>query len=196
MKALRDLRRFILIKCAEGNHTEIRSYITDNLDAVARAFHVPADTIMGALESVHDDAALASKFLETTQRAEALLRQERQANRARSAQASADALASAVVWQGEKAFIDMPSLLSSALTRRQDLLVFTCDAFTVSVRMDPLLDLMRVSRVRADLSGWVDKDGVHLRWGRAGGLNLRTQRDADASKVVVNLPPNKAAVAA
>ena len=36
MKALRDLRKFILIKCAEGNQAEVRSYVRDNLDAVLR----------------------------------------------------------------------------------------------------------------------------------------------------------------
>jgi hypothetical protein len=196
MKVLRDLRRFILTKSAEGNHAEVRSYITENIDAVACAFHVPAETIMGALESVPDDAALAAKFLETTQRAEALLRQHSRDIRARSAQASAEALASAVQWQGDRAHVDVPSLFSSALTRRDDLLVFTCDAFTVSVYMAPLLDLARLQRVREDVSGWVDKDGLHLRWGRGGGgLNLRPQQDPDAAKVVLSLPP-KAAIAA
>jgi hypothetical protein len=197
MKTPRDLRRFILVKSAEGNHAEIRSYVVDNLDAVARAFHVPAETIMHAVDSVlRDDVDLAARLLETTRRAEDKLRKHGKEARVRAAQASADALASAVRWQGERAYVDMVSLLASVLTRRNVLLVFTCDAFTVGVHMSPLLDLAKIHRVRHDLSGWVDADGLHLRWGRRGGLNLRPQEDPDAARVVLSLPPCKATVIA
>ena len=56
----------------------------------------------------------------------------------------------------------MPSLFASALSRRDDMLVFTGEAFTVAVYQAPLLDLAKIARVRADLSGWVDRDGLHL----------------------------------
>lgn len=195
MKALRDLKRFILIKCAEGNQAEVRAYVTDNLDTIAYAFQVPAETIMSALESVHDDRALAEKFLETIMRAEDLLRKARRERRTKGAQESASVLASSVKWNGDKAIVDMPSLLSSVLTRRQDMLVFTCDEFTVSVHMAALLDLSKIARVRADLTGFVDHDGIHLRW-KSGGLNLRSQVDPKAEKIFLHLPPRVPAVAA
>ena len=197
MRVLRDLRRFILCKSAEGNHAEVRAYIIENLDALARALHVPTDTVMHAVESETDDGALCTRLLETLRRSEAILREARRDGRLRSAQASADALASVVVWQGDRALIDMPSLFASALSRRDDLLVFTCDEFTVAVYQAPLLDLSKIARVRADLSGWVDRDGVHLRWGRGrGGLDLLPQRDPEACKVIVALRAKTAAVAA
>jgi|CZKU01.1.fsa_nt_gi hypothetical protein len=196
MKTLRDLRRFILAKSAEGNHAEVRAYLVDNLDAVARAFHVSAETIISAVESERDDAALVCKLLETLRRTEALVRKCQRENRRRSAQASADALSTVVQWKGERAHVDLPSLFASALTRRDDLLVFTCEAFTVAVHMAPLLDLARIHRVRDDLSGWVDAQGLHLRWGRGGGLNLRPQEDPDAVRVILHLPPCKATVIA
>lgn len=195
MKALRDLKRFILIKCAEGNQAEVRAYVTDNLDTIAYAFQVPAETIMKALESVHDDRALAEKFLETIMRAEVLLRKARKDRRNKTAQDSANILATSVKWNGDKASIDMPLLLSSTLTRRQDMLVFTSDDFTVSVHMAPLLDLSKIARARADLTGFVDKHGIHLRW-RTGGLNLRSQEDPKAEKIFLHLRPRVPAVAA
>jgi hypothetical protein len=155
MKTLRDLRRFILARSAEGNQFDVRSYVADNVHEVAHAFHVSVETIATALESVpHDDAARASRLLETVRRAEALVRRHQRESRRRSAQASADALSSATQWKGDRAHLDLPSLLSSALTRRDDLLVFQSDTFTVAVHMAPLLDLAKIHRVPHDLSGW------------------------------------------
>lgn len=196
MKALRDLRRFVLVKSAEGNQSEIRLYVTQNLQRLSSAFHVKPQTLLTATASIKDDGALACKLLETIMRAEGIIRQQRKESRALAAQASATALASCVQWDGERALIDMPSLVSSALTRRNDLLVFTCEGeFTVGVYMAPLLDLAKIARARDDLSGFVDRDGLHLRW-RTGGLNLFPQQDAKAERIVVQLPPMPAVIAA
>src|SRR5580704_15555295 len=88
MKALRDLRRFTLVKSAEGNHAEIRAYVSENVDHVAQAFHVPPETIMNALEQVRDDSDLAARILETIRRAEDRLRDHRKQARAEDAQKS------------------------------------------------------------------------------------------------------------
>jgi len=65
----------------------------------------------------------------------------------------------------------------------------------VSVPMALLLDLSRIARVRADLAGYVDRHGLHLRW-RSGGLNLRSQENPKAEKIMVHMPPRVPAVAA
>src|ERR1700730_3062788 len=52
MKAPRDLRRFILIKSAEGNQAEIRSYVTHHLQPLSLAFHVEPQTLVDAMASV------------------------------------------------------------------------------------------------------------------------------------------------
>ena len=117
----------------------MRSFVTDNLDPLAQAFEVPAETIMGALESVPDDTALAERMLETILTAEKRLKLGKKEGRASSAQASANVLASTAIWEGDKAHLDMLSLLASVLTRRQDMLVFITEEFTVSVYMAPLL---------------------------------------------------------
>ena len=195
MKALRDFRRFILIKCAEGNQHEVRAYALDNIDSLARAFHVSPEVIMASVETVQDDRALAERFIETILRAEGLLRQVRKHNRAQAAQASAEVLAKAVQWEGERANLDMPSLLSSALTRRQDMLVFTNEDFTVAVYQAPLLDLSKIARCRNDLTGYVDRNGLHLVW-KSGRINLRPQENAKAEKVFFHLRPRAPAVAA
>ena len=195
MKALREFRRFILIKLAEGHPGEVRSYIIDNIARLAVVFGVPAECIVQGTELTKNDRLLATRYLEIVIRAEIMLRQSREERRARAAQESADILAATTKWKGNRAHLDMVSLLSSALTRRQDMLVFTCDGFTTAIPMALLLDLSRIARVRNDLTGFVDRDGLHLRW-RTGGLHLRSHTDARAAKVIVSLPPKPAVVAA
>lgn len=197
MKAFRDLRKFILLKSAEGAQAEVRAYVFENIDSLAKAFCVPATTIMDCVQGVHDDNALACKLLETIMRAEYVLRKTRRDNRARSAQTSADVLAKTVRWEGERAILDMPSLLSSALTRRDDLFVFLGEDFSVAISQAPLLDLAKLQRVRADLTGFVDREGLHLRW-KTGGLNLLPQRETSlkADRIMFFLPPTRAIVAA
>lgn len=197
MKALRDLRKFILLKSAEGNQAEVHAYVIQNIDSLAKAFCVPATTIMDCVQGVHDHNALACKLLETIMRAEYVLRKTRRDNRARSAQTSADVLAKTVRWEGERAILDMPSLLSSALTRRDDLFVFLGEDFSVAISQAPLLDLAKLQRVRADLTGFVDREGLHLRW-KTGGLNLLPQRETSlkADRILFCLPPMRATVAA
>jgi len=195
MKALRDLRKFILAKCNADEQHEIREYVRDNTYEIARAFCVTTSTIEAALENVPDDAALSVRMLETIRKAEALLRDTKKKGRATAAQASADALASMAKWNGETAHVDIMSLLSSVLTKRTDLLVFTCESFTVGVYMSPLYDLAKLKK--RDLTAFVDAKGVHIRWsGGKGGLNLCPQIDRDADRIVMSLPARTAAVAA
>ena len=196
MDALRVLRQFVLIKSAEGRSNEIRGYVTGQLSRFSKAFHVEPEVLRNALASVSDDEALARKLLETIARAEHILRQERKMKRAREAQATASTLAKAAQWKGERAMLDMPSLLLCALTRRNDLLVFiSADHFTVSVYMGPLLDLARIARARVSMTGWVDNHGLHIRWA-TGGLNLRSQDDAKGDRIVLFLPPMSSIIAA
>lgn len=195
MKILREFRRFILIKSVEGNEADIRWYVFENLNRLALGFGVPAEAIIEGVDSTKDDRALATRFLEIIARAELFQKQTRDERRARAAQASAEVLAASTIWNGQQAQLDMMSLMSSALTRRNDMLVFVCDAFTMGVSMAPLLDLSRIARVRADLTGFVAADGLHLRW-RTGGLHLYPHSDAKAAKVIVHLPPMPVTVAA
>jgi hypothetical protein len=193
MRALRELRRFILVKSSEGNQAEIRVFIGENVGAIARDFHVPVRVIIDAVQGVRSDEALATKFLETIARAETLLRQKRKENRARSAQASAEAIGSMAQWDGSKAKVDILSLLASAITRRNDLMVFAFDGGSVAVRQSVLFDLARLKR--ADLTAFVDSQGLHVVW-KSGGLNLYPQSDPTAERVVVPLPAAPVVVAA
>jgi len=191
MKIIRDLRRFVLIASAEGTHAhaEIRAYITDRLDELARALRVEVPSLAETVELTGDDR-LAGRLLDMTVRAEALHRAYRRNIRLLDAQAAADQLSRAIEWKGDAAHLDLPKLLSCALTRRQDSIVFTCDDFTVSLDMSALLDLSRIARVRMDLSGFVDRHGLHLRW-KSGALNLISQPEPSKRKIVhvtVNLP--------
>lgn len=193
MRALRELRRFILIKSAEGNTHEVRLYIGENVESLARAFHVPVRVLIDAVQGVKDDDALATKFLETIVRAESLLRTKRKENRARSAQESAQNIGAMARWDGEKVWVDILSLLASALTRRNDVMVFSGDGFSIGVHQSVLFDLARLKR--RDLTAFVDAEGLHVRWS-SGGLNLYPQSGPKAEKVVVPLPAAPVVVAA
>lgn len=193
MRALRELRRFILIKASEGSEGEIRPYIVENVESLARVFHVPTRTILDAVEGVADDHSLATKFLETVRRAEDFLRERRKENRARSAQLAAEAIGASAQWDGGKVSVDILRLVSSALTRRSDVIMFVGDGFAVGVNQSVLFDLARLKR--RDLTAFVDQDGLHIRW-FSGGLNLYPQSNSQAEKVVVPLPAMPAVVAA
>jgi hypothetical protein len=194
MKALRDLRRFILAKSNAEEQHEIREYVQENLCELARDFCVTTDTVAKALEDVQDDASLAVRMLETIRRSEAKQRDLRKVGRSKAAQASAEALASMARWEGEHVHVDIVSLLSSALTKRTDLLVFTSDQFSsVGIYMAPLFDLAKLKR--QDLTAFVDANGLHIRW-KTGGLNLRPQLDPSAERIVMALPAKAASVVA
>jgi hypothetical protein len=193
MKALIALRKFIVANSDTENQHEIRLYIQENLHDLARDFCVTTDTITNALESVQDDSALSVRMLETIRKSEATQRDLKKVGRAKAAQASADALASMATWDGERVQIDLLSLLSSVLTKRQDLLVFTTDDFTISVYQAPLFDLVKLKR--RDLTAFVDGKALHIRW-KTGGLNLLSQIDPHADRIVMSMARNQAAVAA
>lgn len=193
MKALRDLRKFIIAKSNADEQHEVREYVKENLHELARAFCVSTGTIIAALDNVPDDASLSVRMLETIRKAEAVQRNVKKTARATAAQASADALASMVSWKGEEAHLDMVSLLSSCLTKRNDLLVFTTDSFTISFYMSPLFDLAKLKK--RDLTAFVDAKGLHIRW-KTGGLNLCPQVDAHADRIVMSLPARVRAEAA
>lgn len=185
MRTLRELRRFILIKSAEGNTHEVRLYIGENVESVARAFHVPVRVILDAVQGVKDDDALATKFLETIVRAESLLRTRRKENRARAARESAQNIGSVARWDGEKVWVDILCLLASALTRRNDVMIFSGDGFEVGVRQSLLFDLARLKR--RDLSAFVDANGLHVVWD-SGRLNFYPHPPSNSDRVVVPLP--------
>jgi hypothetical protein len=196
MKALRELRRFILIKSAEGQQGEVRSFVIENVDRLAKEFLVSAHTIMVAVETVQDDVQLAERLLETIHHAEEKLRTLRKVQRSGSAKESGKLLGQAAEWRGERAYLDMPSIFASVLTRRQDLLVFEAEDFSVAVYMGPLLDLAKIARARLDLTGYVDREGLHLVW-RTGRLNLLPRKeDQKAERVVVALARRSAVAAA
>lgn len=193
MKALRNLRRFILAKCNSEEQSEIREYVHENLHELARDFCVTTSTIITSLENVPDDAALAVRLLETIRRAEAMQRDLRKNNRSKAAQASADALASMAKWQDGKVYVDIVSLLSAALTQRNHLMVFTADEFSIAVYQSPLFDLAKLRK--KNLTAFVDAQGLHVRW-PSGGLNLRPQTDNDVDRIIMSLPARGSAVAA
>ena len=146
MKALTALRKFIIANGNTENQHEIRLYIRENLHELARDFCVTTETITHALDNVPDDGALAVRMLETVRKSEATQRDVKRQGRATAAQASADALASMARPEGDGFRLDLLSLLTSVLTKRQDLLVFTTDEFTTAVYQAPLFDLAKLRR--------------------------------------------------
>lgn len=193
MNALTALRKVIVANRDPENVAEIRAYIEEHVIDLAHDFGVSTETITKMLARGEDDSVLATKMLGIAKKAEAAQRASKKLGRARAAQAAAETLASRATWEGDRARIDIVSLLASALTKRQDLLVFTTDDFTVAVYQATLFDLARLRR--RDLTGFVDSKGLHIRW-KTGGMNLRPKTDPQAGRIVLSVSPKTAAVAA
>ena len=193
MNSLTAMRRCILINRDPENVVEIRAYIEEHVVELADDLGVTPETITSELETVTDDAVLATKMLVAVKKAEASQRDLKRDGRAKSAQAAAEKLASRATWDWDRVQLDLPALLASALTKRADLLVFICEDFTVSVPQAILFDLAKV-KLRG-LSGFVDAEGLHIRW-KTGGLNLRPHVDPHADHIVLGVSPKTVAVAA
>jgi len=188
--ALTAMRRFI--EASIETPAEVRLYIGEHLVELAHDLGVTTEVVNRTL-AVCDDAALAATMLDIVKKVQATQRTDRRQGRARAAQAAADTLASRATWEGERVEIDLPALLSTALTKRADLLVFTSEDFTVSVYQGPLLDLKKVKR--GNLTAFLDSEGLHVRW-KTGGLNFRSRLDPSADGIVINLSRTAGAVAA
>ena len=191
MQPIDALRRFILAKEDENAPEEVRAYANENATDIAGALGVSADTLRAGIAGVEDDAQLARRLLAEIDRARNEGREAKTRDRAARAQEAADAVGASTHWRDESAEIDLSALLASALTSRDDLLVFASDAFTVAVRMRPLFRFRQLRR--RDAWAFVDAHGLHIRWGLAGSLNFPPCVEPNASKVVVNLAPRSAA---
>lgn len=184
MRALNDLRRFINAKNNDEERTEIRAYLLENAEELSEAFGVSLDAFRAAVAKVEDDVELSIRMLDGIRSASKDQRSQKYETLVKSAQQSAEILGAVSSWRGERAEIDVPSLLSCALTRRADMLVFVSDKFAVGIRMAPLFDLRKLGRL--DLTGWVDAKGLHVRWS-TGGLNFVPSLDPHASRIIVPL---------
>lgn len=184
MKALVDLRRFINTKNNDFEREEIRAYLLDNASELAIAFGVSLQAFQEAITRVDDDVELSIRVLDGIRRASKSERSHKYEQKVKSAQQSAEILGAVAFWRGNRAEVDVPSLLSCALTRRDDLLVFVSDTFAMGIRMAPLFDLKKLNRM--DLTGWVDMRGLHVRWS-SGGLNFVPAMDPHAQRIIVPL---------
>ena len=192
MRTLSTLRKLIGANQDPENVAEVRSYIEEHLVELGHDLGVTTDAITKTL-SLSDDAVLATRMLATVKKVQASQRDHKRQGRTRAAQAAADDLASRATWEGDRVPLDLPGLLSSVLTKRSDLLVIATNAFTVSIYQGPLFDIRKV-KLR-ELTAFVDSQGLHFRW-RSGGLNLRSQVDPCADRIVMNLSRTAGAVAA
>ncbi len=184
MRALNDLRRFIKAKNNDEERAEIRAYLLGNAHDLSEAFGVSVDAFREAVSNVADDVELSIRMLDGIRSAAKDQRRGKYEKLVRSAQQSAEILGAVAFWRGERAEIDVTSLLSCALTRRDDVLVFVADTFAVGIRMAPLFDLRKLGRM--DLTGWVDAKGFHVRWS-TGGLNFVPTLDPHAARIIVPL---------
>ncbi len=189
--SLTALRRFI--NANTETLDQLRPYVRENVAELAAAFGVAPEALLTALDAQADDAALAALLRKRIQQTLAGARASKKEARALAAQAAADAISASVTWDGDRASLDIETLLATALTKRGDLIVFACDAATVEIPQAKLLDIAKLKL--GGLSGFVDAEGLHVRWSR-GGLNLRSHPDPSAERIVLSLSRTTAATAA
>lgn len=102
-----------------------------------------------------------------------------------TAQAAADHFSESVRIESGDMVFDIMALMQSCLTTDKDLrFVFSCYAFDVAIPQARLLAIKALKK--KDLSAWVDKDGLHVRWNRVdgrarGGFNFRPMFDDKSS---------------
>lgn len=187
MSVLLDLKRFIACKSRPDEAHEVLEHVIANAETYAPAFGVAPERLMIALCREETDDQIVRLLVGSIKAAGSKSRQQRAEGRALSAQESADVLGGACAWEGDRALVDVTSLVASVLTKPGALLVFCAEGlFEVAVYMKPLLGLAKLKK--PDLAGWVDATGLHVRWnGGRGGLDLRHQIDRDADRIVVNL---------
>jgi hypothetical protein len=175
------------------NDRDVREYVMHHAADLSEAFGTTEENFCAAITSIKDDAQLVRRLATEVQRAHRERRGLRVQQRATAAQLSADVLAGAACWEGDRAYVDVLSLVSACLTREKDSLVFACNEFSISIPQERLFKLARLERY--DLTGFIDREGLHVRWS-TGGLNFRPRDEGKASKVVFNLPARSVAVAA
>lgn len=184
MTPLDHLRRYI-----ESDHddpSDVRKYALEHRVEFAGAFGVDVDKYVKEIDGVGDEPELARRLLLTAKNRQAKVRAERAAERSVESQLAADALTASSHWKGGHAILDLPAVVRLS-TRGHDLLVFRGEGVEIAVYARPLIE---ISKIKRGLTGWVDADGLHVRWA-TGGLNL-THRGLDAvhvATITINLPP-------
>jgi len=170
MKPLNGLQSFI-----QSNRHEpaaIRLYVEENGPELAEDFGVALDSMLSTVAGLSDDS-LAGKLLAEIQRVKRLGTASRLAEKLRDAQTAADTVGQSAVWNNGSADIDLGALLEAA-TSSAEVFEFEGDGVWIQVPMAQLLEFRSVTSKawRKDAWAFVDSRGLHLRWGKAGGLNI------------------------
>lgn len=185
MKALHELRRFILAKDTDEERHEIRGYVVDEIDDIAVALDTPPDAIRRGLAKVEDDTELARRLLGTIKTSLQGTSISRRHSMHDALQARIGAIASTVQWCGDQAHVDITALLKLYAPSKQTLLTFICEQFEVHVRWEHLAKLARLKK--SGLAAFVDSTGLHVRWS-TGGLNLAARALNSHPRAIFPLP--------
>jgi hypothetical protein len=202
MKPIDALKRFVIAKEDEGTPLaleEIRSYAEENAGELGEAFGKDSEAWTKAIAAV-DNANLPKRILATIKDWKAKASEKRVVDVGQTAQKAADAVGAAAVWEGDRATIDLAALLSGALSAKDELLEFTSPnldlpsriplapcGWTVRVPQAPLFRFKALKKLAKTATAYVDRSGLHVRWG-TGGLNLVASPAAKGWTAVVNLP--------
>lgn len=198
MKAIVALQ--VLAKNDATPASEIRAHVAENAAELADDFGLDVDGVLAKLEAF-DDAALARKTLASIKVARKRLSTARASDRLEAAQKAADAIGAAAAMRPDgSADVDLGALLE-ALSTRDDRFVFELGPFSSTVPMAPLFAL-RADTAKSWRNGawaFVDGRGLHVRWGRAGRLDLgfpTLAAPSDGDAIVVNVAASAAKEAA
>lgn len=188
--SLAELER--LLRFVEPGARNLGRYLAEHSEGLAPRLRVE-------VEELRAIAALPEQ--EAARRVQALLAQHAnslaQIHEATVQEVVAEAVqrfATTAAWRDSMAIIDVGLLLGALLadSSRQYICVKS-GAFAVPMLRSKLVAVAKVLLHHRDLTGWIDAEGLHLRWhGGRGGLNLYPQavKPGEAGLVLtVNLPP-------
>ena len=185
MHSLKAFLRFVQLKDHDEGSRILR-YSWEHARLLAPKFGVTVEAFCLALLASDDEREPVSRWTYESDR--------RRSRRLHGAQASADALGTFAFWKHGCAHFDLVSAIASVITRPQDLLVFIGErGFEVCVPMRILIGLERLRR--NDLTAYVDREGLHLRW-CGGSLLIESKPDRGATRIYFPLPSRKPVAAA
>ena len=188
--SLTELER--LLRIVQPGARNLGRYLAEHGESLAPRLGVEVEELR-AIAALSDQAAALRVKALLDRRADAMA-QIHEATVQEVVTEAVQRLAATAVWSGPAASIDVGLLLGALLADPiREYICLKSSTFEVPLLRSKLVAAAKVLLHHYDLAGWVDSEGLHLRWrGGRGGLNLHPQtvRPGEARHVlVVNIPP-------
>ena len=187
-----------LVRVAEEGAHNLGAFLFAHADDLAPALGSTPEDLRASVDM--PDEVVAPRVRARLGRRREMDRERQALEDSELAMRAATMLGRTVRWTEHGAVLDTDLLLGDVLADRgKKYIAFKGEGFTTAVERDTLARTASLRRVFIDVAGYVDAEGLHVRWrGGRGGYNWKPQVvvPADRQRVLdVELrPPVRAAV--